>query len=626
MAKFKITKEQAKLLGLVSENSVKKVKITKEQYNRIFASGLLNESEVNGGLDRVDSNFKKAFSGKKIENLKSVSEDDFKITKPNKSVPKLNLEGNNDLTRETQSLIKYLYRKSDELSPFWEENGLTYDDICQQLTSKGIIVSKDGRYELSKKLGDSQTAIKALENELSSMLPNNDTKEDELEESDWFDNHPDHPANQPEPEYVEGHKASKHVLKLEGNNMELAIFKDAKGEKYIFNIDSVDESDVDDYANREIVGREPDGDGGVDIEYADWSLYEDPEAINEYVNDNIDKFTKGVGYDAFYDGIDIVKLDDELREELTRIFDKDKNFISLLGGVNENYDDVLNGFKDSFKKDENKPQIEKTDIITKLADLRQKELARREKEKQDLAKRSGDVEETTSAASSGAFTGPFNGDVIKKPIIDVPVVGEAMELGKGYTHFAIFKADNKIADGWDYSSLYDKYEKNYDNVSVLHYSKQDIKDNFPENKPSDFKVVTRKSLEKKGIDPSDTNNWYKIDVNETLTTAGAGNFQYDTPGGLTMDLGKSNPKSKAEKVPQWAGGSFVKQPECSKPNNNKAAQNGGCNSGASSLKTVSSKGSINAPSLGENEIYEMVSKKTGRSIDEVKSIVKGKKD
>jgi hypothetical protein len=35
-------------------------------------------------------------------------------------------------------------------------------------------------------------------------------------------------------------------------------------------------------------------------------------------------------------------------------------------------------------------------------------------------------------------------------------------------------------------------------------------------------------------------------MNETMDVASAGNFQYDTPGGLTMDLGKNNPKTKAE--------------------------------------------------------------------------------
>jgi hypothetical protein len=97
-----------------------------------------------------------------------------------------------------------------------------------------------------------------------------------------------------------------------------------------------------------------------------------------------------------------------------------------------------------------------------------------------------------------------------------PNINESHQgLGDGYTHFAVFKSDGKIADGWDYTDLYDKDEKSFDNQSIKDYSNQDIKDNFPNNKPSDFKLVTRKSLEKNGIDPSDTTNWFKSEANET---------------------------------------------------------------------------------------------------------------
>ena len=115
-------------------------------------------------------------------------------------------------------------------------------------------------------------------------------------------------------------------------------------------------------------------------------------------------------------------------------------------------------------------------------------------------------------------------------------------------------------------------------------------------------------------------------VAETSTVASVGG-QYDTPGLANVGRNgeyKDGPKTKAEKTTQWAGGSFVEQPDCSKMNNNKSAQNGGCNSGASSLKTKKTGGSINAPSLGENTIYETIAKQTGRSVDEVKRIIESK--
>ena len=53
---------------------MKKIKITKEQYNRI--AGLLTEGDdgyAKGGLARVDKQFKKAFAGKDVLNVKAVS-------------------------------------------------------------------------------------------------------------------------------------------------------------------------------------------------------------------------------------------------------------------------------------------------------------------------------------------------------------------------------------------------------------------------------------------------------------------------------------------------------------------------------------------------------------------------
>lgn len=80
-------------------------------------------------------------------------------------------------------------------------------------------------------------------------------------------------------------------------------------------------------------------------------------------------------------------------------------------------------------------------------------------------------------------------------------INESSELGAGYTHFAIDKSSNKIVDGWDY--------KGVDKEEIKDWVKIDLQDNFPDRKPSEFKVVTRGFLERT-MDPTDTNNWYKI--------------------------------------------------------------------------------------------------------------------
>jgi len=63
-----------------------------------------------------------------------------------------------------------------------------------------------------------------------------------------------------------------------------------------------------------------------------------------------------------------------------------------------------------------------------------------------------------------------------------------------YTHFAVYKSTGKIVDGWEYDNDLDK-------ESIKEYCSGDIKDNFPDYKLSQFKVLTLKGLQKQGIDP-----------------------------------------------------------------------------------------------------------------------------
>lgn len=635
-----------------------KLKITKEQYNRIFASGLINENQepkVKGGLTRVDKEFKKAFKGKDVSNIKVTNEEEmthkqFKFQTPINGMSKniqgsfdkpLN-EGDDKLKQETLDLIKYLYRKSDEFSPFWAEKNLSYDDICDELESRKIIIKKNGGYELSKALGSPEEAIKAVEDELRAMLGNDETPKSDLDEGDWFDNLSTNPANQPDPEYRRGTHIKNPKFIVLSYNGEMALLKGEDGNIYAFYYDMVDRNDFEEYADREIVDRYPDGEGGWDFDYSDdWDV--DDDVLQNYINDNLRTLKIGNGLDAWESGdFDLVLVDDELRQDLLDIYDKDANLVKILGGVNEssgdeNWPEEWNKFKGQVKqkftpnpnKGEKSPE-DMARIKAKLADIKAKEMARREAEKAaDLKFRDEyfkEVDETSSTGSvGGQFTPAMSGaPVIKRQMPDVPVVKEDSDLGAGYTHFAILKSTGQIADGWDYSELYDEYEKKYEKESVREYSKMDLIDNFPENRPSDFKIVTRKDLEKSGINPADTNNWYKPHLNETLDVAGAGNFQYDTPGGLTMDLGKNNPKTKAEKKTQWAGGSFVEFNDCVKLNNKPAGT--GCSAGAvdNVVKLKKSKGNVNAPSLGENKIYEAIAKKTGKTIEEVKAIIASK--
>lgn len=83
------------------------------------------------------------------------------------------------------------------------------------------------------------------------------------------------------------------------------------------------------------------------------------------------------------------------------------------------------------------------------------------------------------------------------------------QANKKYTHFAVAKTNGKIVNGWETIS---------DVETLKYYTKGDLKDNFPDNKFSDFKIVSGKHLIRNGINPYDFDNWLK--TGETFEKGG----------------------------------------------------------------------------------------------------------
>lgn len=617
MAKIKITEQQARLLGLKSNL---KVKITKEQYNRIFASGLINENnEVKGGLSRVDKAFKKEFAGNDVKNLK---ETDFNIQKPNPSLGKTAqgkfnkpvTEMGDSIKNEVQNLIKYMYRKDENFSPFWTQNGLTYEDICNNLMDKKMVVSENGKFTISKALGEPQKAIEMIENTLREMIGS-----ENLTELDNYpagaETDPRAPFNQREPEVSKPIEPSQHNFKLVGMGREIALFKGQDG-LYVFYHDNLGENELNNYSEREkyFIGKDEVGD--AEYEYGDFE--KSPEAIENYVNDNLQSLSIGDGMNSYEEGSDLVKLDDDLKNYILSLYDKDKQIIKVLGSVSENIEtpeEKMSRLNTAIAAKRAESERLESDRQSRLDRQNAIDSARAEEKLRMQKQMSANepeapkgpetffgrdwetVEETTGAASSGAFTAPMGASVVKR---ELPITEN---IPSNYTHYAVRKSDNKIVNGWDYSNLYDSETRGYDNASIKEYSKGDLIDMFPESKLAEFKIVTTKFLKNSGMDPSDTNNWFKYDsLNETTSTTSAGNFQYDANAlpGINRDGSfKNTKKTKAETKTQWAGGEFVDFNDCTKLNNKPAGA--GCSQGAPDkvVKYKKTKGNINAPSLSE---------------------------
>lgn len=72
-----------------------------------------------------------------------------------------------------------------------------------------------------------------------------------------------------------------------------------------------------------------------------------------------------------------------------------------------------------------------------------------------------------------------------------------LTINKKYTHFCVSNSTGKIVDAWEY--------KGVDKESIAVYYKMDMRDNDRERK--DFKLLTKKFLQSKNINPFDTGNW-----------------------------------------------------------------------------------------------------------------------
>lgn len=577
MKKIKINERQASLIKSLSINQGKKIyKITKEQYNRIFAEKLITESDdVKGGNHRVEKTFKKSFSGADVQNL---DEDNFNIKKPNTDIPKLNkqvmnrgpideAEGSNqELHQAVAKLIHDIYNNPEQagIDPYWEKVGLSWDDIETYLSNEGLLIQNGETLSIAKKhkglaFTSPSDAIKAIEEKLNTLIqkkghPATETKELETEDSGYpagAQDAPEAPYNQKD-NSVKPVQASAPKLDIVAFNNEIAIFKDDSGSLYVFYHYDINKKDLGDYAERtrSYAGRADNGE--PDFEYSD-DFEVDANTINHYVNDNLKSLTKGEGADAFEQGVQLVKIDDALKNELLSVYDKDKSIVKVLGPIQEEEkpsdhqiakDKLTTGIPTTTPTVKTTPEK----IKSALAKLRDDEMNRR--------KTAGEMEETSAAGgSSGAFTGPLNAPIIKK---DMPIAGDVPVIG----------------------------EETIDEVTVAGSS-------------------------------ATGGSSGPYDANALLGIGRNGEF-------------KTPKKTKAQSNTQYPNGGFVEIGSCAKANNNKAAENGKCSQGAvdSVVKVKKAGTSIITPSLSEGIHYEgfhgtamVISERTGKTIKEVERLM-----
>jgi hypothetical protein len=162
MAKIRITKEQYDRLF----NPLLEIKIKPNRVQDAFNKELAQEEEIKTvplDITKKDPKLSSISSQKRIPASQGI-ELNVKIPKVNEGEEKTKKV---DMTKEVQSLVKFLYRQENELSDFLKEKGISFEDIKEKL--KGKIIERNGKYELSKSCGTKEETYRTLENMLREM-------------------------------------------------------------------------------------------------------------------------------------------------------------------------------------------------------------------------------------------------------------------------------------------------------------------------------------------------------------------------------------------------------------------------------------------------------------------------
>lgn len=125
----------------------------------------------------------------------------------------------------------------------------------------------------------------------------------------WHEKEPPEPSRSPKQRHVD----------VRAHDNEIAVMTDATGNDYVFYFGNLKKSDLADYGR--VSGHwEKDGEGGgsFEMDLDNWDI--DGEAIEGYVNDNWEKLTKGSGLQDWEKGIDIVKVDDAVKNDIVQTF------------------------------------------------------------------------------------------------------------------------------------------------------------------------------------------------------------------------------------------------------------------------------------------------------------------
>jgi len=598
MAKIKITKKQAMMLENL--NTPKILKITESQYRAILEHEGLGEGAV---IPQIANSFKGKERQNYIQNvnsetkIKGVFKESEELWKEfvnelyglhesgsnmyerliklmeacgyveNRKLSKGKFEGDKDMAKNV--ILGGLNKLHESGSPYMAMEMMEneYEKIKQslkhQLTQEPTSnttpeqqdteIKRRREIELQRRKESGEMTPEAPVNEYGDNLPMG------------ADYNPDAPWNQKDNEYRDKTVNKNQQFNLLANTGESAIFE-KDGELYYFYYDNINRDDFMDYADVPKVYTGQDEDGLPDYDYGDWEM--DDSTVSNYLNDKVDNLNVGFGYESYENGADFVKMDEPLKSEVMSIFRNNPDVAKALG---QSVDEVtaMGGAGGVFGGDGVNPNSGGSTYPVAPLGYKTKEI-------------------------SEALT------TLKKKVIkenDETYNYIADELGLTSDEFDE-ALNNSMAELDIIERIY--FSDSYTNSEKMSIIADILK--LPHNPQN------QTSIEESGggigsVGPYDTPGFASSEFFGNAGKNGKALVNKGVTHKKTMIPGGSFVKENAFDSTQFDGGEMVTFDDCTKLNNNKTAQNGGCSTGAvdNVVKTKKTTNNVSAPSLGKKQ-------------------------
>jgi hypothetical protein len=465
-----------------------------------------------------------------------------------------------DLLTFAQELIVFIKDmlsrpETAPFSKFWLEQGISKDKLMDMLDKEGLLTASLDETEgitkyVSEKFGFRKKVKECYKkiNELGGYPAGAE------HDSRAPFNEPD---SEPEPEKELGIKAEKEILKLIYYNEDLdglCIFKNKNNVTFAITLESLVT-----FKGEKL---EPYLDSDQTLETAN------ANTVKNYINDKLyNQQIKAFSSNA-PDG-ELALINQKVKNKLIKFYGEDKTLVSILNNIDETTGAASSGafvgggsFNGPIKKDMGMSPEEAL---------------------QDISEEEG-IEETTSTGSVGGESGTFAYDANALGTNDFMTAGNKLNKGKGdmpIVKRTIF-GENEIKVG-------QVYKNGNGRAKILAVT------------PDTLKVKFRDGGGERttNIEPHQLSGWELFLEGRKVLKI--------TETQLKRILENDNQTSTA-----YPNGEMVDFDDCTKLNNNKVAQNGGCNQGDDGVVKYNKT---------KDSVVAEVSRITGKSIKEVKSII-----